>query len=77
MDFIEKKENFARLIEQYIENQDSESELLNTIKELSQDDDFKNKDLFKNLFEELTKYLPELSRKELKQRVLLVRSYLD
>lgn len=77
MDFIEKKEKLADLIEKYIENQENKEELMQFIKELSENEDFKNKELFKNLFNELNQYLPELSRKELKQRVLLIRSYLD
>lgn len=77
MDFVDKKENFADLIEAYMEDSFKENELKSLINELKSDDDFKGKDLFENLFNELERYLSELSRKELKQRVLLIRSYIE
>lgn len=76
-DFIDKKEKLADLIEEYIENSEKEQELISYINELSQDEDFKGKELFRNIFTELNKYLPELSRKELKQRVLMIRGFLE
>lgn len=77
MDFIDKKEKFADLIEAFIEDSSKENELLNLIIELKVDGDFKGRDLFENLFNELSNHLNELSRKELKQRVLLIRSYIE
>lgn len=76
-DFIDKKENLADLIEGYMVDNQKEKELLEMVSELSSDDEFKNKDLFKGIFVDIIKYLSELSRKELKQRVLMIRSYID
>ncbi len=77
MDFVERKEKLASLIEEFMEDNSKQNTLLDFIKELKQNSDFSEKELFRNLFSELEKYLSELSRKELKQRVLLIRSYID
>ena len=77
VDFIEKKEKLAKLIESYIENIEVEAELMSYINELSNDFEFREKELFVNICNELQKFLPELSRKELKQRVLMIRRYLE
>jgi len=77
MDFIDKKEKLADLIENYLLDSQKEKELLSYINELSVDEDFIGKDLFKNIFDELVRYLPDLSNKELKQRVLLIRGFID
>jgi hypothetical protein len=77
MDFIDKKEKLADLIELYIKDENNKEELIGFVEELSSDNDFKNKDLFHNLFGELLNYFDDLSKKELKQRVLLIRSYID
>lgn len=76
MDFIDKKEKFAELIEKFAEDNSKEKELLDLISEFKLDEDFKGKELFENLFNELTRYLSELSRKELKQRALMIRSFI-
>lgn len=77
MDFIDKKEKFADMLEGYTVQTVNETELMNYLEELSSDDEIKGKELFMNIITELKKYLPELSKKELKQRVLLIRSYLE
>jgi hypothetical protein len=61
----------------YLENKDEEQDLIAYIHELSNDFEFKDKELFVNMFSELMKYLPELSRKELKQRVSLIRTFIE
>lgn len=76
-DFVDKKEAFADLMEEYMVDSDKEAELVQMATELSLDPEFKDKDLFKGIFADVQKYLPELSRKELKQRVLMVRSFLE
>lgn len=77
MDFVDKKEKFADLIEAYIEDSDKEKELLDYIATLKDDFDFRDKDLFQTFFDELTKFLPDLTRRELKQRVLMIRSFIE
>jgi hypothetical protein len=77
MDLIDKKEKLADLIEEYIQDNNKEQELISTINEFSNDIDFRGIDLFTNIFDELIRFLPELSRKELKQRALMIRSYME
>jgi histidyl-tRNA synthetase len=77
MDFIDKKEKLANLLEEYLSDVSKKEDLLNIVKEFKQDSDFAGKELFSNLFNELTNYLSELSSKELKQRILIIRSYME
>jgi hypothetical protein len=77
MDFVDKKEDLSLLIEKYIEDKSNENELIMMINELSDDEDFKSKDLFRNIFNELKNSISELSNKELRQRVLMIKSYID
>lgn len=75
MDIIDKKENLAQVIENYTVDESTKETLMSTISELNQDNEFKRVDLFSNILNELATSLNELSRRELKQRVLLIRSY--
>lgn len=77
MDFIDKKENLANLIELYIIDKKNKDQLILKVNELFEDSDFKGKDLFENILDELNNFLDELSNKELKQRILLIRSYIE
>ncbi len=77
MDFVDKKEKLVGLLEDYLDDNEKENELMQYINELSNDVDFVNKDLFRNIFEEIQKYLPELSKKEIKQRILMIRGYIE
>ncbi len=77
MDLFDKKEKLADLIEEYTSDESKESELIDYVKECYDDPDLKDIELFKNILGELDKYLKDLSRKELKQRVLLIRSYIE
>jgi hypothetical protein len=77
MDFIDKKEKFADLIENYMNDSSKKDDLINYVQEIKKDLDFKDKELFLKLFDDVEKYLDSFSKKELKQRVLLVKSYLD
>lgn len=77
MDFVDKKEKLADLIESYLADDSKKDEVLNYVEELSKDSDFKDKELFMNLFGELLNYFNELSKKELKQRILMIRTYLE
>ena len=77
MDFIDKKEKLADLIEKYIENNSAKDELKTYVLELEKDPEFKDKQLFRSVFADVKTYLEQLSRKELKQRVMIIRSFLD
>lgn len=77
MDFIDKKEKLADMIENYISEKIKSEELNDFLEKLSADEDIKKKELLINIITELKQYLSELSRKELKQRILMIRSYLE
>ena len=76
-DFIEKKEKLTELLEQYNNDNQTKNELINYVKELEQDSEFKDKELFISIFKDINTYLSELSSKEIKQRILLIRSFID
>ena len=75
MDFNEKKEQFACAIEEYIANNELKSQFIEYLKILNQDEEFTNKELFKGILKEMINNLDELSRRELKQRILMIRSF--
>jgi len=74
-DFFDKKERFVSALENYLNDGDKEK-LINKMNEFKEDEVLMSKELIKNINEEILKYLDELSRKDLKQRILLVKSYL-
>lgn len=73
--FNVKKEKLVSLIESYIADTNKDYDLLYYVHELKKDVDFKGKDLFASIFHEFENHLKELSQRELKQRVLLIRSF--
>ncbi len=75
-DFIDKKEELADVLEEYLKTKNREA-LLTKIEKYKKDPDFMEKELFNNILNELTDYLDELSNKEIKQRILLIRSFID
>lgn len=77
MDFIDKKEKLADLIENYINQPETLQELKEYVLELEKDPEFKDKQLFTSIFADIRNYISELSRKELKQRVMMIRGFLE
>lgn len=77
MDFVDKKEELADVLELFVAGQASREDVLSRVQTLELDEEFKQIPLFENIFKELKEYLDDLSRKELKQRVLFIRSYLE
>ena len=77
MDFIDKKEELANIIEEYTKEPGNKEELLEYINNSLDDSDFKSKELFVSILNELNTYLDKLSNKELKQRVMMIRNYID
>jgi hypothetical protein len=77
MDVFEKKNKLVTLIENYISNPEETEELVSYVKELSTDPDFRDIPLFKSVFKDLTGDLSEVSRKMLKQTVLIIKDYND
>ena len=77
VDFMNKKEKLAKLLEQFNQNRQTKEELLSYTKELEEDSEFRNKDLFVGLFKDINNFLNELSQKDIKQRILLIRSFIE
>lgn len=77
MNFIEEKEKLADTIEAVARGEESKENLFSLIEELKQEDSFKDKKLFTDTFNTLENHFEEFSRRELKQRALMIRSYIE
>ena len=77
MDYAEKKEKLASLIEEAADDRGKKDELMAFILELTKDVEFSRKDLYKSILPEIGNYFDELSRKELKQRASMIRTFLE
>ena len=75
MTIKKNQDKLAQAIETFIDDEHTINQLKDTLGELSFEVEFKKIDLFNNILNELNHSLNELSRKELKQRVLLVKSF--
>ena len=69
------QELLANAIENYITNPETRPDLETLVEELNENSEFKSIELFSNILTELREALADLSRKELKQRILIIRSY--
>ncbi len=77
MDFIDKKVDLLNVFKEYIDKPEENKDLLfQKINKYKEDMDFKDKELFQNIFLELEFNLDELNRKELKQRYLMIETYI-
>ena len=76
-DFVDKKEKLAELIEGFVEQRNIKQDVLNCVLEFKVDTDFIGKDLFTSIFNEFENHFDELTQRELKQRVLLIRSFME
>ena len=75
MSIKENQQKLAQAIENYVQDEHSINQLKTVLGELSFEVDFKKIDLFGNIINELNHSLTELSRKELKPRILLIQSF--
>lgn len=76
-DFNIKKEKLVTLIESYIQNNNNSEQLKSYAISMRNDIDFRDKVLFTSICNEIEFHLSELSQRELKQRVLLIRSFME
>ena len=77
MDFIDKKEKLADLLERYNEDKSILNELRDYAQDMKDDPDFTSRELFKKILTDIFLYINELSAKEIKQRVMMIRNYID
>ena len=75
MNIKQNQQRLALAIEEYVQDELKINQLKQTLSDLQFEEQFKKIDLFGNILNELNHSLNELSRKELKQRILLVRSF--
>jgi hypothetical protein len=76
MDFIEKKQSVVECFNSIISEEITKEEFLSRIGEFSKDNELSSIELFASIFQELLTSFDELSRKGLKQRKLMIESYL-
>lgn len=75
MNIKENQQKLAQAIENFVNDEHTIDQLKDTLGELSFEVEFKKIELFNNILNELNYSLKDLSRKELKQRILLVKSF--
>ena len=75
MNIKQNQQRLALAIEEYVQDELKINQLKQTLSDLQFEEQFKKIDLFGNILNELNHSLNQLSRKELKQRILLVRSF--
>lgn len=75
-DFVDKKEKIANLLEEYLEKKENLEQIKKQINIYLNDEDFKEKELFTNIFYEINKDLENLTNKQIKQRISMIRTYL-
>ncbi|MFT4244833.1 MAG: hypothetical protein ACMXYB_05260 [Candidatus Woesearchaeota archaeon] len=75
-DFIGKKEEVIKCFNSYIIKEIDTREFIDKIKYFLQDHDLIQIDLFKNIFNEIIEYRNELSLKDIKQRKLMIESFI-
>lgn len=75
-DIVDKKQSIIQTFDLYIQSHLTKQEFLEKIQEFSKDLEIVNIDLFKSIINEILQIFDELSVKELKQRKLMIESFL-
>ncbi|MCH8519606.1 MAG: hypothetical protein LAT82_02525 [Nanoarchaeota archaeon] len=75
-DFISKKQHVVNRFNSYISQEIELEEFIDNINSFLQDYDLIQIDLFKSIFNEIVEYHQELSLKDIKQRKLMIESYI-
>lgn len=75
-DLISKKEKIIELFDSYVMQTIQIDDFVQQISQFAQDSELQQIDLFKSILNEIVEYGHELSKKEIKQRKLMIESYL-
>ena len=75
-DFISKKQEVVNTFNNYIQGEIELQEFLDNINVFFQDHDLIQIDLFKSIFNEILQFHYELSLKDIKQRKLMIESFI-
>ena len=75
-DLISKKKKIIELFDGYIIETIQIDDFVQQISQFAQDNELQQIDLFKSILNEIVEYGHELSKKEIKQRKLMIESYL-
>lgn len=75
-DFIEKKQRIVNTFNQYIMQEISKEEFIQKIQEFSKDVELGQIQLFNSIFQEILTSIDELTLKEIKQRKLMIESFI-
>lgn len=75
-DFISKKQKVLEVFTNYIEQKISKQDFTEELSNFLEDPTFIQVELFKKIFEEILTYREELSLKDIKQRKLMLESFI-
>lgn len=70
-----QKEKLIQSLEKFINQESSKEEILNNLNEIKINQELMNEELIKQIVLELLNSFDELSRKEIKQRILMLKTY--
>jgi len=73
--FLQKKQELIEGFEQYLQNPEIKYQFIEYIKIMEKEECFQNNKLFQDIFKELQTNIDELSRREIKQRLLMIQTY--
>lgn len=75
MTLIEQQKKVIEILKQFNAQQISREDTLSQLEITISSQELRDKELFVNLLKEMKTYLGELTRKEIKQRILMVESF--
>lgn len=75
-DFISKKQKIVEIFTFYISQEISQDDFIQQISNIVKDNEIMQIDLFKSILNEVIEFGHELSLKEIKQRKLMIESYI-
>lgn len=70
-----KKNNLINILENHINQESTKEEVISFINSIKNDQDLLNEELIKQIINEFLTSFEELSRKDIKQRILMLKTY--
>lgn len=68
-------EQLIKILEKFVNNEINKEELLQNLNLIKKDESLLKEELIKQILEELENSIDEITRKEIKQRILMLKTY--
>lgn len=73
--FEEKKQELVMAFNEFLQNSEIKTDFMNYILMVKKYSCFENNQLFQQIFDEITENINDMSRKDIKQRLLMIESF--